>query len=78
MRLTLRVAGAVRKVVPSDLPVFVRISGTDWANGGWDIDQLIYICSQGPQLLPGGAQKRVNRGVGRRITLANRLPPSRI
>src|SRR5215470_17495132 len=34
MRLPLRVAGAVRKLVPADLPVFVRISATDWAEGG--------------------------------------------
>jgi 2,4-dienoyl-CoA reductase-like NADH-dependent reductase (Old Yellow Enzyme family) len=46
MRLTLRVAGAVRKVVPSDLPVFVRISGTDWVNGGWDIDQSIVLAGR--------------------------------
>jgi NADH:flavin oxidoreductases, Old Yellow Enzyme family len=31
MRLVLRVADAVRKLVPAKLPVFVRISGTDWA-----------------------------------------------
>ena len=43
MRLVLRVAGAVRKAVPSDLPVFVRISGTDWVNGGWDIDQSVVL-----------------------------------
>jgi 2,4-dienoyl-CoA reductase-like NADH-dependent reductase (Old Yellow Enzyme family) len=34
IRLPLRVAAAVRKLVPADLPVFVRISATDWAAGG--------------------------------------------
>jgi 2,4-dienoyl-CoA reductase-like NADH-dependent reductase (Old Yellow Enzyme family) len=46
MRLTLRVAGAVREAVPSDLPVFVRISGTDWASGGWDIDQSVVLAGR--------------------------------
>lgn len=43
MRLLLRVAGAVRKLVPADLPVFVRISATDWAEGGWDADQSVVL-----------------------------------
>lgn len=46
MRLTLRVAENVRRLVPSDLPVFVRISGTDWAEGGWDIDQSVVLAGQ--------------------------------
>ncbi len=46
MRLTLRVAGAVRKLVPTDLPVFVRISGTDWADGGWEIDQSVVLATR--------------------------------
>jgi len=40
-RLPLRVAQAVREVWPESLPVFVRISATDWAEGGWDLDQSI-------------------------------------
>jgi 2,4-dienoyl-CoA reductase-like NADH-dependent reductase (Old Yellow Enzyme family) len=45
MRLPLRVAAAVRKLVPADLPVFIRISATDWADGGWDVDQsVVYAC----------------------------------
>ncbi|HTU24979.1 MAG TPA: NADH:flavin oxidoreductase/NADH oxidase [Pirellulales bacterium] len=43
IRLTLAVAGAVRKLVPSHLPVFVRISATDWAEGGWDVDQSVVL-----------------------------------
>jgi 2,4-dienoyl-CoA reductase-like NADH-dependent reductase (Old Yellow Enzyme family) len=35
MRLPLRVAEAVRKRWPDDLPLFVRISASDWAPGGW-------------------------------------------
>jgi 2,4-dienoyl-CoA reductase-like NADH-dependent reductase (Old Yellow Enzyme family) len=30
---------AVRKVLPDRCPLFVRISATDWSEGGWDIEQ---------------------------------------
>jgi len=43
MRLTLRVAERLRQRVPADLPVFVRISATDWADGGWDIGQSVVL-----------------------------------
>jgi 2,4-dienoyl-CoA reductase-like NADH-dependent reductase (Old Yellow Enzyme family) len=46
MRLTLRVAGAVRKLVPADLPVFVRISATDWVEGGWDVEQSVVLAGR--------------------------------
>ena len=41
MRFPLAVAKAVRDVWPHDLPVFVRISATDWVEGGWDLQQSI-------------------------------------
>ena len=41
MRLPLRVAETVRARVPRGLPVFMRISATDWVKGGWDIEQSI-------------------------------------
>lgn len=41
IRLPLRVAERVRAAVPHDLPVFVRISATDWVEGGWDLDQSV-------------------------------------
>src|SRR3954465_1159705 len=34
MRLLLRVAGRLREIVPQELPLFVRISATDWVEGG--------------------------------------------
>ena len=40
-RFPLRVARAVREVWPAKWPLFVRISATDWAPGGWDIDQSV-------------------------------------
>jgi 2,4-dienoyl-CoA reductase-like NADH-dependent reductase (Old Yellow Enzyme family) len=41
MRFPLHVAEVVRQDVPANLPVFVRISATDWAEGGWDLVQSI-------------------------------------
>lgn len=46
MRLLLEVTERVRGIVPSDLPVFVRISCTDWVEGGWDIDQSVELSKQ--------------------------------
>ena len=37
----MRVAEAVRRIWPDHLPVFVRLSATDWAEGGWDLPQSI-------------------------------------
>jgi 2,4-dienoyl-CoA reductase-like NADH-dependent reductase (Old Yellow Enzyme family) len=41
LRLPLRVAERVRAAVPDETPLFVRISSTDWAEGGWDIEQSV-------------------------------------
>src|SRR6202012_3643233 len=41
MRFPLEVFEAVREVFPADRPVSMRVSGTDWAEGGWDIEQTI-------------------------------------
>jgi 2,4-dienoyl-CoA reductase-like NADH-dependent reductase (Old Yellow Enzyme family) len=43
MRLTLEVAERLRRVVPGELPLFVRISATDWVEGGWDIEQSVVL-----------------------------------
>lgn len=40
-RLPLQIAERLRKIWPQHLPVFVRISATDWAEGGWDLEQSI-------------------------------------
>ncbi|SFX55382.1 2,4-dienoyl-CoA reductase [Paracoccus pantotrophus] len=41
MRFPLEVFEAVRDAVPAGYPVTVRISGTDWVEGGWDIQGSI-------------------------------------
>lgn len=39
MRFPLEVFDVVREVFPAERPVSVRVSGTDWAEGGWDSEQ---------------------------------------
>ena len=41
MRFPLEVFDAVRDAFPADRPVTVRVSGTDWVAGGWDIEQTV-------------------------------------
>ena len=39
----MEVVDAVRATWPAELPLLVRISATDWAEGGWDIDQSVAL-----------------------------------
>jgi 2,4-dienoyl-CoA reductase-like NADH-dependent reductase (Old Yellow Enzyme family) len=81
-RLPLRVARAVRDAWPAKWPVFVRISATDWADGGWDVDQSVRFaqalrevgvdlvdCSSGG-LVPG---VRIPVGAGFQVPFAERI-----
>jgi 2,4-dienoyl-CoA reductase-like NADH-dependent reductase (Old Yellow Enzyme family) len=43
MRLVLRVAERLRRRIPDELPLFVRISATDWVDGGWDVEQSVVL-----------------------------------
>jgi 2,4-dienoyl-CoA reductase-like NADH-dependent reductase (Old Yellow Enzyme family) len=43
MRLLLQVTERLRAVIPKELPLFVRISATDWMPGGWDCDQSVEL-----------------------------------
>ncbi len=42
-RLVVRVAEAVRNEWPERLPLFCRISATDWKEGGWDLPQSVEL-----------------------------------
>jgi len=44
-RMLLEVTDAVRGVWPEDRPLFVRISSTDWVDGGWDLDQSVRLAT---------------------------------
>jgi 2,4-dienoyl-CoA reductase-like NADH-dependent reductase (Old Yellow Enzyme family) len=45
IRLLLEVVAAVRLSWPADLPLFVRLSATDWAEDGWDIEQSVRLAA---------------------------------
>ena len=44
-RLLLQVVDAVRAAWPAHLPLFVRISATDWVDGGWSADESVALAS---------------------------------
>ena len=44
VRLPLEITKAVRENWPTDHPLFVRISCTDWVEGGWDLPQSVELC----------------------------------
>jgi len=45
-RLVRETVQAVRRVWPENLPLFLRISATDWVEGGWDIAQSVELARQ--------------------------------
>lgn len=44
-RLLLEVADSIRGVWPRERPLFVRISATDWTEGGFDLEQSIRVAA---------------------------------
>jgi 2,4-dienoyl-CoA reductase-like NADH-dependent reductase (Old Yellow Enzyme family) len=46
MRFPLEVAEAVRKAWPQNMPVFVRISATDWVKTGWDLFESVELAKK--------------------------------
>ena len=82
IRFCLEVVDSVRRVWPERLPVFVRISATDWVEGGWDIQQSIELarrlrlrgvdlidCSTGGNV-PGA---KIPLGAGYQVPFAERV-----
>jgi 2,4-dienoyl-CoA reductase-like NADH-dependent reductase (Old Yellow Enzyme family) len=70
-RLLLEVVAAVRQVWPERLPLFVRISATDWVEGGWTADDSVELARlikpEGVDLIDcssGGNVARAPLGVG--------------
>lgn len=69
--LLVEVVDAVRSAWPAEFPVFVRVSATDWADGGWDVPQSIelarHLKNRGVDLIDvssGGLLPRVHIPVG--------------
>ncbi|MEW8023571.1 MAG: NADH:flavin oxidoreductase/NADH oxidase [Candidatus Thiodiazotropha sp.] len=50
LRYPLEVFEAVREAIPSGVPVGIRISATDWIEGGWDIEQSLILAEALKQL----------------------------
>jgi 2,4-dienoyl-CoA reductase (NADPH2) len=44
MRLALAICSTVRAGIPQDMPLWVRISGEDYVEGGWDVEQSVELC----------------------------------
>jgi 2,4-dienoyl-CoA reductase-like NADH-dependent reductase (Old Yellow Enzyme family) len=45
-RMLREVVQATRQTWPADLPLFVRISATDWVEGGWSIQDSVCLAKQ--------------------------------
>ena len=82
IRLALEVAEAVRAVWPAGLPLFVRVSATDWAPRGWDIDECVELAwrlrAVGVDLIDcssGGAvpHQKIALGPGYQVPFAARI-----
>lgn len=43
-RLVREVVAAVRRVWPDRLPLLIRLSATDWIEGGWSADETVELC----------------------------------
>lgn len=44
IRLTREVVAAVRAFWPQEWPLLIRLSATDWVEGGWDAEQTVELC----------------------------------
>lgn len=82
IRFLCEVVQAVRHVLPDQMPLWVRISATDWVPDGWDIEQSIALssklkslgvdlmdCSSGA-ILPG---EKIPTGAGYQTSFADRI-----
>ena len=86
MRFPLEVARAVRAAIPSSTPLFVRISATDWIDGGWEIEDSVVFarrlkelgvdlvdCSTGGNLRAGSTNANLARGPGYQVPFAEQV-----
>lgn len=81
MRIVREVVETVRQVWPEQLPLFVRISASDWVDDGWDIDQSIELartlkgaadlidCSSGGNI----PDAKIQVGPGYQVEFAERI-----
>jgi 2,4-dienoyl-CoA reductase-like NADH-dependent reductase (Old Yellow Enzyme family) len=81
-RFLLEIVAALREVLPETMPLFVRISATDWLEGGWTLDDSVALAkslkSSGVDLIDvssGGTSSGapVPVGPGYQVPLAQRI-----
>ena len=81
-RLTLEVVRAIRGRWPERAPLFVRLSATDWVEGGWDIEECVdlakRLAAEGVDLIDcssGGnaSHQRIPVGPGYQVPFASRI-----
>jgi 2,4-dienoyl-CoA reductase-like NADH-dependent reductase (Old Yellow Enzyme family) len=81
-RFVREVASGVRAVLPETTPLFVRISATDWVDGGWNIDESVALAKElrklGVDLIDassGGLSpaQRIVLGPGYQVPFAERI-----
>ena len=81
-RLLIEVTDAVRAVWPDELPLGVRISATDWAEGGWNIEESVQLATllkaRGVDLIDcssGGlaAHQQIAIGPGYQVPFSRRI-----
>lgn len=46
IRFILDITKAVRAAIPDSMPLFVRISASDWLEGGWSIEESVQLCKR--------------------------------
>lgn len=82
IRLLLEVIAGVQTVWPTDLPLIVRISATDWVEGGWHLEESIKLARilqvKGVDLIDvssGGLsnQQNISTGPGYQLPFASRI-----
>ncbi len=82
IRLALEVVRSVRAVWPERLPLFVRVSATDWVPGGWDVEECVELArrfrDEGVDLVDtssGGLSpdQQVQLGPGYQVPFAARI-----
>ena len=82
IRLLMEIVNAVKEVWPQNLPLLVRISATDWADGGWNVEEAVQLsallkqagidlidCSSGG-LVP---YAKISTGPGYQVAFAERI-----
>jgi len=84
MRLPLTIARCFRDMMPISMPLFARVSITDWIEGGWTLDDSIVLarelkkagvdlvdCSSGGNMKQGATNSNLARGPGYQVPLSD-------